>query len=130
MIKEWHFIRFHLSFYFLPKKFMINLVMFVTGTWNITCTYSPFLASSAPKCCVSLSSFYSKTMVPCPICSCACQGEPGSNCVRYVISMCIISWHDMTYCIVFVVYCTVKKQEHRSTLNLVLVIGNNPKKFI
>ncbi|XP_071740401.1 COBRA-like protein 6 [Rutidosis leptorrhynchoides] len=53
------------------------------GTWNVTCTYSPFLASSAPKCCVSLSSFYSKTIVPCPTCSCGCQGEPGSNCIRH-----------------------------------------------
>ncbi|PWA64876.1 hypothetical protein CTI12_AA340490 [Artemisia annua] len=36
------------------------------GTWNVICTYSPFRASVAPKCCVSLSSFYSETIVPCP----------------------------------------------------------------
>ncbi|CAH1445245.1 unnamed protein product [Lactuca virosa] len=69
-----------------PTKFVIDHGRRQTqalGTWNITCTYSPFLASSTPKCCVSLSSFYSETMVPCPICSCACQGEPGSNCVRH-----------------------------------------------
>ncbi|KAJ9552376.1 hypothetical protein OSB04_016421 [Centaurea solstitialis] len=53
------------------------------ATWNITCTYSPFLASSAPKCCVSLSAFYSKDIVPCPRCSCGCRGDPGSSCVRH-----------------------------------------------
>ncbi|PON82080.1 COBRA-like protein [Trema orientale] len=50
-------------------------------TWNFTCTYSQFLASRAPTCCVSLSSFYNDTIVPCPTCSCGCKSnitEPGS----------------------------------------------------
>ncbi|KAH7532775.1 COBRA-like protein 1 [Ziziphus jujuba] len=50
-------------------------------TWNVTCTYSQFLANKAPTCCVSLSSFYNDTIVPCPACSCGCQRnmtEPGS----------------------------------------------------
>eukprot|EP00249_Psilotum_nudum_P007500 c20608_g1_i1 orf=408-1841(+) len=42
-------------------------------TWNVTCTYSQFLAHRAPTCCVSLSSFYNDTIVPCPTCSCSCQ---------------------------------------------------------
>ncbi|XP_024182103.2 protein COBRA [Rosa chinensis] len=50
-------------------------------TWNVTCTYSQFLAQKAPTCCVSLSSFYNDTVVPCPTCSCGCQNNithPGS----------------------------------------------------
>ncbi|GAU36183.1 hypothetical protein TSUD_274620 [Trifolium subterraneum] len=31
-------------------------------TWNITCTYSQFLAQKTPTCCVSLSSFYNDTV--------------------------------------------------------------------
>ncbi|KAK6136522.1 hypothetical protein DH2020_029758 [Rehmannia glutinosa] len=52
------------------------------ATWNVTCSYSQFRASSAPTCCVSLSAFYNKTIVPCPQCSCACQGQPGSQCLN------------------------------------------------
>eukprot|EP00262_Sarcandra_glabra_P000812 TRINITY_DN10888_c0_g2_i2.p1 TRINITY_DN10888_c0_g2~~TRINITY_DN10888_c0_g2_i2.p1 ORF type:complete len:457 (+),score=21.27 TRINITY_DN10888_c0_g2_i2:157-1527(+) len=50
-------------------------------TWNITCTYSQFLSQKTPTCCVSLSSFYNKTIVPCPTCTCGCQNnitQPGS----------------------------------------------------
>ncbi|KQK13144.1 hypothetical protein BRADI_1g08310v3 [Brachypodium distachyon] len=50
-------------------------------TWNVTCTYSQFLAQKTPSCCVSLSSFYNDTIVNCPTCSCGCQNNntrPGS----------------------------------------------------
>ncbi|XP_020268864.1 COBRA-like protein 1 isoform X1 [Asparagus officinalis] len=50
-------------------------------TWNVTCTYSQFLAQKTPTCCVSLSSFYNNTIVSCPTCACGCQNnitEPGS----------------------------------------------------
>ncbi|KAL5818072.1 hypothetical protein ACOSQ3_026450 [Xanthoceras sorbifolium] len=50
-------------------------------TWNVTCTYSQFLAQKTPTCCVSLSSFYNDTIVGCPTCACGCQNnatEPGS----------------------------------------------------
>ncbi|XP_022727669.1 COBRA-like protein 1 isoform X1 [Durio zibethinus] len=49
-------------------------------TWNVTCTYSQFLAQKTPTCCVSLSSFYNDTIVPCPRCACGCQNtsQPGS----------------------------------------------------
>lgn len=50
-------------------------------TWNVTCTYSQFLAQKTPTCCVSLSSFYNDTIVPCPTCSCGCQGN-SSSCVN------------------------------------------------
>ncbi|KAL1061821.1 hypothetical protein V6Z11_D13G039100 [Gossypium hirsutum] len=53
------------------------------GTWNVTCMYSQFLASTSPKCCVSLSAFYNSTIVPCPKCSCSCQGLPGAKCVKF-----------------------------------------------
>lgn len=48
-------------------------------TWNVTCTYSQFLAQRKPTCCVSLSSFYNDTIVGCPKCSCGCQNrtQPG-----------------------------------------------------
>ncbi|KAL3620836.1 hypothetical protein CASFOL_035748 [Castilleja foliolosa] len=52
------------------------------ATWNVTCLYSQFLASTAPTCCVSLSAFYSNDIVPCPQCSCACQGQPNSKCLK------------------------------------------------
>ncbi|XP_050226655.1 protein COBRA-like [Mercurialis annua] len=44
-------------------------------TWNVTCTYSQFLAQKTPTCCVSLSSFYNDTIVPCPTCACGCQSN-------------------------------------------------------
>ncbi|KAJ0980156.1 hypothetical protein J5N97_008411 [Dioscorea zingiberensis] len=50
-------------------------------TWNVTCTYSQFLAQKTPTCCVSLSSFYNDTIVNCPACTCGCQNnitQPGS----------------------------------------------------
>ncbi|XWS75670.1 hypothetical protein CRYUN_Cryun01aG0111000 [Craigia yunnanensis] len=49
-------------------------------TWNVTCSYSQFLAQKTPTCCVSLSSFYNDTIVPCPQCACGCQNtsQPGS----------------------------------------------------
>ncbi|TYG81453.1 hypothetical protein ES288_D01G006000v1 [Gossypium darwinii] len=50
------------------------------GTWNITCMYSQFVASSSPQCCVSLSAFYNTTIVPCPKCSCSCHA---SKCVKF-----------------------------------------------
>ncbi|XP_048443239.1 COBRA-like protein 6 isoform X1 [Pyrus x bretschneideri] len=53
----------------------------VLETWNVTCIYSLIRASPSPKCCVSLSAFYSSTIVPCPKCSCGCQGLPGVKCV-------------------------------------------------
>ncbi|XP_058089671.1 COBRA-like protein 1 [Magnolia sinica] len=45
------------------------------STWNITCAYSQFRAVMGPTCCVSLSSFYNSTIIPCPRCSCSCQGS-------------------------------------------------------
>lgn len=53
----------------------------VAVTWNVTCTYSQFLAQKTPTCCVSLSSFYNDTIVNCPTCTCGCQNnrtDPGS----------------------------------------------------
>ncbi|XP_062150968.1 COBRA-like protein 1 isoform X2 [Alnus glutinosa] len=67
-----------------PSKFFTTDKRRVTQalmTWNVTCTYSQFLAQKAPTCCVSLSSFYNDTIVPCPTCSCGCQSnmtQPGS----------------------------------------------------
>lgn len=48
-------------------------------TWNVTCTYSQHLASRYPTCCVSFSSFYNDTIVPCARCACGCGVK---SCVR------------------------------------------------
>ncbi|KAK8940405.1 COBRA-like protein 1 [Platanthera zijinensis] len=45
-------------------------------TWQVSCSYSQFREAQAPKCCVSLSTFYYESIVPCPTCSCGCQGSP------------------------------------------------------
>ncbi|KAG2273247.1 hypothetical protein Bca52824_067802 [Brassica carinata] len=68
-----------------PTRFMGTDKRRVTQammTWNVTCTYSQFLAQKTPTCCVSLSSFYNSTIVPCTTCSCGCRNtsQPG-NCV-------------------------------------------------
>ncbi|KAL5219280.1 hypothetical protein ABZP36_019964 [Zizania latifolia] len=51
-------------------------------TWNVTCTYSQFVAQRAPTCCVSLSSFYNETVVNCQKCSCGCQNNKPGSCVE------------------------------------------------
>ncbi|KAE8690131.1 COBRA-like protein 1 [Hibiscus syriacus] len=66
-----------------PSKFVTADKRRVTQalmTWNVTCTYSQFLAQKTPSCCVSLSSFYNETIVPCPHSACGCQNasQPGS----------------------------------------------------
>ncbi|KAK4437694.1 COBRA-like protein 1 [Sesamum alatum] len=45
----------------------------VFRTWKSTCTYSSYLASKTPICCVSLSTFYNPTITSCPPCSCGCR---------------------------------------------------------
>ncbi|KAI4366719.1 hypothetical protein MLD38_022560 [Melastoma candidum] len=49
-------------------------------TWNVTCTFSQFLARKNPNCCVSFSSFYNDTITSCPNCACGCQNN--STCVK------------------------------------------------
>ncbi|KAF8369946.1 hypothetical protein HHK36_032024 [Tetracentron sinense] len=51
------------------------------STWEVTCTYSQRRAFRYPTCCVSLSVFYSETIVECSRCSCGCQGV-GTKCVN------------------------------------------------
>ena len=65
------------------SKFLHFFCEIIAATWNVTCGYSQFRASPAPKCCVSLSAFYNSTVVPCPICSCNCKGLSGAYCVEY-----------------------------------------------
>ncbi|OEL21970.1 COBRA-like protein 5 [Dichanthelium oligosanthes] len=52
-------------------------------TWTVTCTYSQQLASKYPSCCVSFSSFYNDTIVPCARCSCGCGhgGHSPGGCI-------------------------------------------------
>ncbi|KAG6584396.1 COBRA-like protein 4, partial [Cucurbita argyrosperma subsp. sororia] len=46
---------------------------YASMTWNVTCTYTQFLASETPTCCLSMSSFYSSKITPCQACACGCQ---------------------------------------------------------
>ncbi|MED6134442.1 COBRA-like protein 4 [Stylosanthes scabra] len=66
----------------LPKNFTLLAPGpgYTCVTWNVTCTYSQFLARKNPSCCVSLSSFYNETITPCPTCACGCQNK--KNCVK------------------------------------------------
>ncbi|KAL0365598.1 UNVERIFIED_CONTAM: COBRA-like protein 1 [Sesamum angustifolium] len=56
----------------------------VFRTWKSTCTYSSYLASKTPVCCVSLSTFYSPTITSCPSCSCGCRvaDQFATSCIR------------------------------------------------
>ncbi|XP_037484237.1 COBRA-like protein 1 [Triticum dicoccoides] len=53
-------------------------------TWNVTCTYSQFVAGRSPTCCVVLSSFYNSSIVECNKCSCGCQDNSTNpvSCIR------------------------------------------------
>ncbi|KAF3623979.1 putative phospholipase D delta-like [Capsicum annuum] len=69
-----------------PRKFSVDKGRRKTkevAMWDVICTYSEYRASSSPTCCVSLSAFYSKTIVPFSICSCGFQGQLAANqCVK------------------------------------------------
>ncbi|KAG7021562.1 COBRA-like protein 4 [Cucurbita argyrosperma subsp. argyrosperma] len=70
---------------FMLCSFQIKLLKLIYAasdavTWNVTCTYSQFLASKNPTCCVSLSTFYNDTITSCPTCACGCQNK--HNCIK------------------------------------------------
>ncbi|CAI5950578.1 unnamed protein product [Closterium sp. NIES-64] len=50
-------------------------------TYHIVCTYSSIQKRDPPKCCVSLSSFYNDTIIPCASCACACGNYSASSIV-------------------------------------------------
>ncbi|CAI7782568.1 unnamed protein product [Closterium sp. NIES-53] len=50
-------------------------------TFHIVCTYSSIQKRDPPKCCVSLSSFYNDTIIPCASCACACGNYSSSSIV-------------------------------------------------
>ncbi|GMH24371.1 hypothetical protein Nepgr_026214 [Nepenthes gracilis] len=51
-------------------------------TWKVICTFSQFQASPTPTCCVSLSAFYSPTIIKCQTCSCGCCEPSQSKCLK------------------------------------------------
>ncbi|XP_057788523.1 COBRA-like protein 1 isoform X2 [Salvia miltiorrhiza] len=55
----------------------------VFRTWKSECTYSSYLSSKTPVCCVSLSTFYSPDITPCPSCSCGCRiaDQSANSCI-------------------------------------------------
>lgn len=78
---------FHSSPYNYYCLSILSLTSFhlFTGTYKVICTYSQFIAAPAPTCCVSLSAFYTTTITFCPNCSCGCQNQPGSSCIKYFL---------------------------------------------
>ncbi|TYH57101.1 hypothetical protein ES332_D08G066200v1 [Gossypium tomentosum] len=58
-------------------------------TWNVTCTYSQFLARKNPSCCVSFSSFYNETITPCPTCA---YNIPLLQCTHHMCPV-RVHWH-------------------------------------
>ncbi|XP_004309891.1 PREDICTED: protein COBRA-like [Fragaria vesca subsp. vesca] len=71
-------------------------------TWNVTCTCSQYAVQQVPTCCVSLSSFYKNTTIPCSTCSCSCQNN-SNKCVE-LHSSSVVPVSDKSY--VPVVQCT------------------------
>ncbi|KAK2357289.1 protein COBRA [Trifolium repens] len=63
-------------------------------TWNVTCTYSQFLAKRSPTCYVSLSSFYNQNLVPCSTCACGCpsNSSQSGNCIDHMCPI-RVHWH-------------------------------------
>ncbi|PQM40074.1 COBRA-like protein 1 isoform X2 [Prunus yedoensis var. nudiflora] len=64
-----------------PTKFPPVDKMRVTQalmTWNVICTFSPFIARKMPTCCVSLSAIYDNNIASCPTSSCGCQSNTRS----------------------------------------------------
>ncbi|KAH6780126.1 hypothetical protein C2S52_011363 [Perilla frutescens var. hirtella] len=55
----------------------------VFKTWKSACTYSSYLSSKTPVCCVSLSTFYNPSITPCPSCSCGCRiaDQSANSCI-------------------------------------------------
>lgn len=68
----------------LISRMDIELYQLITDTfavtWNVTCTYSQFLARKHPSCCVSMSSFYNETITACPSCACGCENK--NKCIK------------------------------------------------
>jgi hypothetical protein len=77
-------------------------------TWEVTCFYSQTVAGPLKSCCVSLSSFYSRTLVECPDCVCgACpaasaapqcnapEAEPAVRCTGHMCPI-RVHWHVKT----------------------------------
>ncbi|KAK6793649.1 hypothetical protein RDI58_007102 [Solanum bulbocastanum] len=86
----------------IPKNFTLNAPgPGYTLTWNVTCTYSQFMAQNNPTCCVSISSLYNDTIVPCPTCSCGCKNngtKPGSCVEKAAPSFnCFGPWKEQLY---------------------------------
>ena len=77
---------------------------------NIACTYSQFLAQRTPTYCVSLSSFYNKTIVGCPTCTCGCQNNKTE-------SGACLEWVKFQPLCLLVLFSIIKSQ----TLSLLLV---------
>ncbi|KAF6147864.1 hypothetical protein GIB67_014444 [Kingdonia uniflora] len=76
-------------------------------SWNVTCTYSQFAASTSPKCCVSMSAFYNETIVPCPWCSCGCQGSQGTQCVKDDKASSLLKLHGEEEGVTSALRCTI-----------------------
>ncbi|KAI3446196.1 hypothetical protein Pfo_002861 [Paulownia fortunei] len=68
----------------------------VFRTWKSTCTYSSYISSKIPVCCVSLSTFYNPTITQCPSCSCGCRiaDQLATTCIsHWRVKLTISNYH-------------------------------------
>ncbi|KAL3814071.1 hypothetical protein ACJIZ3_015339 [Penstemon smallii] len=72
----------------------------VFRTWKSTCTYSSYLVSKIPICCLSLSTFYNPRITSCPTCSCGCRGanHHATTCIREGVIPSNINDADLIRC--------------------------------
>ncbi|KAF8394621.1 hypothetical protein HHK36_020835 [Tetracentron sinense] len=49
------------------------------ASWQVVCNITQAKGAS-PRCCVSFSSFYNDSVIPCQTCACGCPHNPTNNC--------------------------------------------------
>lgn len=49
------------------------------ASWQVICNITHF-RKDLPKCCVSFSSFFNDSVVPCSTCACGCNNNPSQTC--------------------------------------------------
>ncbi|XP_021848388.1 COBRA-like protein 7 isoform X1 [Spinacia oleracea] len=60
-----------------PTGLPINTTVF--ASWQVVCNITK-PKNAAPKCCVSFSSYFNDSIVPCKTCACGCPTSTGKTC--------------------------------------------------
>nr|GLL42555.1 COBRA-like protein 7 [Ipomoea trifida] len=50
------------------------------ASWQVVCNITRSGNDQSPKCCVSFSSFFNESVIPCNTCACGCKPNPGKVC--------------------------------------------------